>query len=148
MDLREQIIAKAREWLDTPFVHQGCKKGKGCDCLGLILGVGEELGIKFNGIPLKRYAPANYSRTPNGLLLKQRLDALLKKKEKKDIKPGDIFLMNFGSNPQHLGFFSNYENDSAALGLIHCYSQTGKVVEHRLTKFWHEKIEQVYSITD
>lgn len=38
-DTAALIVAAAREWIGTPYRHQGSKKGVGCDCLGLIRGV-------------------------------------------------------------------------------------------------------------
>jgi len=35
----EAVVAEALAWLGTPYRHQGRKKGVGCDCLGLVLGV-------------------------------------------------------------------------------------------------------------
>ena len=43
--IRSRIVATAREYLLTPFHHQGRKKGVGIDCVGLIACVGHELGI-------------------------------------------------------------------------------------------------------
>jgi NlpC/P60 family putative phage cell wall peptidase len=39
----ERIIAIARSWIGTPYVHQASLKGVGCDCLGLLRGVWREL---------------------------------------------------------------------------------------------------------
>ena len=33
------VVAEALSWLGTPYRHQGVRKGVGCDCLGLVLGV-------------------------------------------------------------------------------------------------------------
>lgn len=145
--IRNEIVLQAREWLGTPFVHQGRLKNEGCDCLGLIMGVASELGLKINNIPISEYDEKNYPRVPDGKKLQEKLSEILFKKEKFNAKAGDIFLMNFGGNPQHMGIFSDY-NNSPALAIIHCYSQVGKVVEHRLNDFWFSKIEQIYSITD
>jgi NlpC/P60 family putative phage cell wall peptidase len=35
----DRIIAAARSWLGTPYMHQQSLKGVGCDCLGLLRGV-------------------------------------------------------------------------------------------------------------
>ena len=43
MITREAIVATARAWIGTPYHHQACVKGKGCDCLGLIRAVWREL---------------------------------------------------------------------------------------------------------
>ena len=50
------IVAAARSWLGTPYHHQAAVKGAGCDCLGLVRGVYEEL----YGRPAE--APPPYSR--------------------------------------------------------------------------------------
>ena len=34
-----EVIAEARDWIGTPYRHQGRRKGVGCDCLGLLIGV-------------------------------------------------------------------------------------------------------------
>jgi NlpC/P60 family putative phage cell wall peptidase len=51
-----KIVATARSWLGTPYHHQAALKGVGCDCLGLVRGVYEEL----YGKPAE--APPPYSR--------------------------------------------------------------------------------------
>jgi len=36
---RAAIVAEARGWIGTRYVHQASLKGVGCDCLGLLRGV-------------------------------------------------------------------------------------------------------------
>jgi NlpC/P60 family putative phage cell wall peptidase len=38
-----QIIAHARSWIGTPYMHQASLRGVGCDCLGLLRGVWREV---------------------------------------------------------------------------------------------------------
>lgn len=40
---REDIIAAARRWIDTPYLHQASLIHVGCDCLGLVRGVWREV---------------------------------------------------------------------------------------------------------
>ncbi len=40
---RPLIVARARAWLGTPYIHQACAKGQGTDCLGLLRGLYAEL---------------------------------------------------------------------------------------------------------
>ena len=40
---RADIVAAAREWLGTPYLHQASAKGAGCDCLGLVIGLYTEI---------------------------------------------------------------------------------------------------------
>ena len=35
----EAVIAAARGWIGTPYLHQASLKGVGTDCLGLVRGV-------------------------------------------------------------------------------------------------------------
>ena len=36
---RASIVASARGWIGTPYLHQASLRGRGCDCLGLVRGV-------------------------------------------------------------------------------------------------------------
>ena len=36
---RSEIIREVTDWIGTPYRHQACCKGAGCDCLGLVRGV-------------------------------------------------------------------------------------------------------------
>ena len=45
MTLREQIIARARQEMGTPFVHQARLSGIGCDCIGLLIIIGRALNM-------------------------------------------------------------------------------------------------------
>ncbi len=37
-----RIVAAARGWIGTPYLHQASLKGVGCDCLGLLRGLYRE----------------------------------------------------------------------------------------------------------
>jgi NlpC/P60 family putative phage cell wall peptidase len=39
LSLPERVVAEARLWIRTPYVHQASVRGAGCDCLGLLRGV-------------------------------------------------------------------------------------------------------------
>ena len=40
---REEALQLARTWIGTPYKHQAMKKGLGCDCAGLVMGIWNEL---------------------------------------------------------------------------------------------------------
>lgn len=40
---RDAIVAAARGWIGTPYLHQASLRGAGCDCLGLVRGVWREI---------------------------------------------------------------------------------------------------------
>jgi len=52
----DRIVAAARGWIGTPYVHRGALKEVGCDCLGLVLGVWREL-VGPLPAPVPPYAP-------------------------------------------------------------------------------------------
>jgi NlpC/P60 family putative phage cell wall peptidase len=86
----EQVVAAAKEWLGTPYLHQAAKKKLGCDCLGLILGVGRELGVD---LPDKVPPYSASWRDPQaGSLLQEQADHFLKRQSDRPPCPGDILL--------------------------------------------------------
>ena len=53
---RDDIVAAARGWIGTPYLHQASLRGVGADCLGLVRGVWRELlGAEPEALPA--YAP-------------------------------------------------------------------------------------------
>jgi NlpC/P60 family putative phage cell wall peptidase len=40
---RTLIVARARAWIGTPYLHQASVRGVACDCLGLVRGVWREV---------------------------------------------------------------------------------------------------------
>ena len=50
------IVAAARGWIGTPYVHQASCKGAGADCLGLVRGVWREI-LGDEPLKLPAYTP-------------------------------------------------------------------------------------------
>lgn len=56
MPTSSDIVAAARGWIGTPYLHQASRKGAGCDCLGLVRGIWRELyGAEPEALPA--YSP-------------------------------------------------------------------------------------------
>lgn len=138
MSLGEQIILEARSWIGTKFIHQAANKNIGCDCIGLVVGV-----LKNIGLEIPPDYNTNYPEIPDGKSLEAKLDRNLKIKNFADVSAGDIFLMKFKEQPQHVGFISV---NHGKLSVIHSYKNIGKVVEHRLNPYWQSKILKIYEI--
>jgi len=137
---QEQIVNQARTWLGTPFHHQARLKGVGCDCLGLVVGVVDELGLKDkNGQLLAGYDEIAYSKEPDGAYLTQKLTDLLD--EVQEPQAGDLALFSVRDNPQHLAILTDYEG---GLGMIHAYAPARRVVEHRLDADWNSRLVKVF----
>lgn len=145
--LRSQIITEARSWVGTRFKHQGRVKKSGnskggCDCIGLIVGVGRNLNIKCNDQPIEFFDNLSYSKFPDGQGLKRVLDLCLIPIDVESAKPADILLMRISKEPQHVAFIG----DKNGRSLIHSYIQARGVVEHSLDEYWQQKIVMAYSL--
>lgn len=142
MTISKNIVVQARTWLGTPFHHQARLKGKGCDCLGLIVGVVDELGLKdADGRPLAGYDEITYSKEPDGQYLTEKLTGLLAEVPITDARAGDLALFKVRENPQHLAILTDYEG---GLGMIHSFAPSRRVVEHRLDDDWKSRLVKVY----
>ena len=138
-----EVVEVARKWIGTRFHYTGrikinqSNKG-GVDCIGLILKVGEELGMSYNGKNIINYDYLTYSRYPNKGEMKKFLDKYFVKLEKPRI--GCIVYFNFAGNLEHVGIMSDK-------GIIHCYVEAGGVVEHGLSEFWISKIKDYFQFS-
>ena len=155
---QEDIVRQARTWLDTKYHHQGrLKKSKagmgGVDCIGVIVGASDELGIHDgNGKLLADYDEFNYSMHPErgrlvgGIQEHLRLvaskDKMTTDEMRQKIRIADIGLFRFDADPQHMGLFTEYP--TGGLGLIHCNSSAGKVVEQPFSEAWLRMLTHVY----
>ncbi len=134
--IRSALVAAARGWIGTPYVHQASVRGAGSDCLGLVRGVWREVyGREPEAIP----AYSMDWSEPQG---EERLwAAALRHLAAKSIAqalPGNVvlFRMRQGSVAKHLGILSQTGD---APQFIHAYSGHG-VVESPLSAPWHRRI--------
>ena len=124
--MRKDIVDCARSYIGTPYQHQARLKGVAVDCIGLLMCVGRDLGYLPPGFDYN-----DYSRVPDGVLLKERLDKHLIPIEKEEMQPGDVVCVAFGKHPQHVGILGDYPY-GAKLSIIHAAMPPGKVIETRL----------------
>lgn len=127
----DEIINAARLALGVPFRHQG-RTLRGLDCAGLVVHVAAHLGVNYTD-------HGGYAKTPSNGLLESALDMqpAIERVPVNEMQAGDILVMRFNKEPQHLGIFTG-EN------IIHSYSVTGKVCEHRLDDVWRRRIVRAY----
>lgn len=128
MSIRDDIVEQARSYLGVKWVHQGRTRA-GMDCAGLIIAVAHELSLHY-------VDDIGYSRTPDGNRLRDMLNANAVRKT--DAETGDIILMRFQTEPQHLAI-------KTPIGVIHSYMAVRKVVEHSIDETWSRRIVAVYS---
>jgi cell wall-associated NlpC family hydrolase len=125
----DDIIAAARSALDVPFRHQG-RTLRGLDCAGLIMHVARQLDIEY-------VDAGGYARQPSNGLLETMLDMQPSLERVSAMLPGDILLMRFTGEPQHLGIY-------AGKTLIHAWAQPGKVCEHDFIAPWPRRVVRIY----
>jgi cell wall-associated NlpC family hydrolase len=127
----DDIIAAARSALGTPFRHQGREVGRGLDCAGLICHVCDTLGIAYSD-------QTRYARQPSGGLLESALDGhQCIERVQGSPMPGDLLLLRFAGEPQHLAIFTG-------TNMIHAHQPLGKVCEHGFTGPWPRRLVRVY----
>lgn len=137
----KEIQRAARDWIGTPFQHQQSLKGAGVDCVGLILGVGRELGVL--DISPAAWAPfAAYSRSPNPGRMRRAMRRFLieDKRELFDIpSPGSIGWFGWRDGlPMHLAIVGRFEGRAT---MIHAFAQLGKCVENSIDATWLNRVD-------
>lgn len=127
------ILAAARACVGTPFRHQGRLPGIGLDCAGVVIEVARAVGASPIDV-------SGYGRVPVNGQLEAALDAQpdLERVDRDDRQPGDILLMRFAGEPQHLAVLTG------AGTIIHSYEAPGRCCEHDLTAAWAARIVRVY----
>lgn len=101
---RDQIVAETLSWAGTPTRHQGQRKGVATDCKGLVVGVGQALGLpEANSIDA---LVRNYQKGFNGRDLLDGLGRSLIRVP--EAQPGDVLaiLMGRDHRPRHLAILT------------------------------------------
>jgi cell wall-associated NlpC family hydrolase len=121
-------VTEARTWVGTPFKHQGRTKGVGVDCLGIVLGVAEELDIvRLTDREMKLLS--RYKRIPNALEIIKRLKGRVIKKGTLEV--GAIVHLSWGRGmAYHAGIITSLDDGIMA---VHARGYpTAEVVEEIL----------------
>lgn len=130
------VITAARAYLGVPFRHQGRTPPLALDCAGLFVLVCHDLGLPVED-------EQGYGRNPYKGLLEQCIarQPFLARVPREDMQAGDILLMRFAGDPQHIAI---HAGDT----MIHAYEHSGRVVEHRLADVWRARVVSVYRFED
>lgn len=136
MSRNEKIVAAARGWIGTPYLHQTSLRGAGADCLGLLRGVWREVfGAEPEAVPAYTM---DWSEPQGEERLWQAAERHLRPKSLADEAVGDVLLfrMRDGSVAKHLGLQSGL---GSAAAFVHAYSGHG-VIESALSAPWRRRI--------
>ena len=137
-----EIVAIARSWIGTPYVHQASVKGAGCDCLGLLRGVWRELfGEDAEAAP--PYSP-DWAEALGQETLRDALARHLNEIDPRAAAPGDVVLFRMVTRgpAKHCAVVG--EKDGAPT-LIHA-RQNKRVSEEAFSAPWRKKLAYAFRI--
>ena len=137
MSGRLDVVAQARLWLGTPYVHQASTLGAGTDCLGLLRGVWRAvMGPEPENVPAYTMDWSEAEGCEEMLAAARR--CLVEKPCGAALAAGDVvvFRMRAWMVAKHLGIVTEA---GAQARFIHAYTGHG-VTEHALTDPWARRI--------
>lgn len=139
-----EVVAEARNWIGTPYLHQAAAKGAGTDCLGLLRGLWRTL-MGDEPEPVPPYTD-DWAEPSGDEVLLRAAERWLSRKDRSDVMIGDVLLfrMRQGSVAKHLGIQSEVGANAA---FIHAYTGHG-VVESPLSQPWQRRIAARFSFPD
>lgn len=135
MITRWDVVAEARSWQDTPYRHQGYRKGVGADCIGLVAGIALALGLPSGAAWKADRAMHNYARLPDPVMLLAAAERYLSPIPIESAREGDILLLRWRNDPSHFAIIT----ETSPLTVLHAYARgPRKVAEHNIAgEFMH-----------
>lgn len=116
---RLAVVAEARTWLGTPWVHMARVKGHGVDCGQLLAAVFEDLGL-VRPVPIDPY-PQDWALHRGEPVMQSIVERYAAKAEGTP-EPGDVVLFRFGRSLSHGGIVLEWPL------IIHAYLNERAVV--------------------
>ncbi|MEP9379739.1 NlpC/P60 family protein [Aquabacter sp. CN5-332] len=136
--LRDAIVAEARAWIGTPYLHRASVRGAGADCLGLVRGVWRAvIGPEPEAMPA--YAPdwaeAGRAETLALTAARHMMPVVLA-----EMAPGDVLLFRFRPHlpAKHAAILSD------AGRMIHAYDGAC-VCEGDLAPWWRRRLALAFA---
>lgn len=131
---KKEVVKIAKTYVGTPFHHLGRVKGHGIDCVGIILCVAKELGIKL----IIHDEFQNYGRRTRQRPLVDYMDEQFICLQKREI--GSIAVSWYNrrtKEPSHLGIVTN-------VGMVHTNGHLKVVIEEHWSPKWAFRIVGYY----
>lgn len=135
-----RVVAAARGWIGTPYLHQASLKGAGADCLGLLRGVWREVvGAEPEAVP--PYSP-DWSEPARREDLWTAAGRWLRPVDVAEPGAVLLFRMREGAVAKHLGILAS---GGDAPSFVHAYSGHG-VVESPLSLPWQRRVVGMFRL--
>ena len=135
-----ELVTAARQYLGVRFRHRG-RTEQGLDCAGLVWKAYDDLGVPLPDFRL--YGPEPHE---DGLVayttaaLGEPFAVAPVRSEQ--LAAGDVLVVRFDTEPHHIALVSDYP--TGGLAMLHADGHAGKVIEHRLSDKYLERITHVY----
>lgn len=131
--LRARIVAEARGWIGTPYLHRASLKGQGADCLGLVRGVWRA-AIGPEPQPLPPYAP-DWAEATKAERMAQAAGRHMRAVAPEDAAPGDVLLFRWreGFPAKHAAVLVTRER------MVHAHDGAA-VAEVFLAPWWRRRL--------
>lgn len=135
MATRLQVVEEAQRWLGTRYVHKQSVRGSGTDCVGLLFGVYQTVGL----IPAHLSFQDVTGDYPVDWCLHRGEELYLQGLAAWCIpglgRLGDIAIFQWGRTQSHTGIVSG----THPVKFIHAYAPAKSVTESFLSGFWADK---------
>ena len=133
------VIALARGWIGTPYLHQASTRGAGADCLGLARGIWRELqGSEPFSVPAYT---RDWGEVGGREVLLEAARRFLIEVPVDQARPGALLLFRMAPSvpAKHCGLLAaDLGGGPDALSLIHAYDRTA-VIEEPFTRLWQRR---------
>ena len=138
IERRALIVAQARGWIGTPYMHQASLRGVGCDCLGLVRGVWRDV-VGPEPEDAGAYAP-DWAEAGGVERLAQAGARHFIECARDAWAPGDVLLFRWRD-----GFVAKHAAIvSSATTMIHAHDGAA-VCEVSLAPWWRRRLAFAYS---
>jgi NlpC/P60 family putative phage cell wall peptidase len=142
----ERIVAEARAWIGTPYVHQASLKGAGCDCLGLVRGVWR--AVMGHEPELPPPYTRDWAERSGAETLREAAQRHLVAIEVADADAGDVLLFAYdrASPAKHCAILTGPIGAPEAR-MIHAHDRL-PVAEVALGSWWRRRIRFAFSFPE
>lgn len=129
--VRDRICAEALTWLGTPYHNHARLRGVGVDCINLLAGVFEAVGVASVG-QLPHYAQQWHLHQGDEVFA-QGLDLHARRVELPE--PGDVVLFRFGRTHSHAGIWLDGDR------FVHAYARRSRacVIVTTMSEEWFRR---------
>ena len=128
------IVAAARRYSGVRFVHRGRRPDK-LDCVGLVWRAYRDCGVELP-------CPTDYGREPHAERFRDAIATALGPHRFGPLQVGDVVSLRTKKHPHHVAIVGDYPG--GLLSLIHASGEHGRVVEHRLSDDWRDRIVTIH----